>query len=375
MLYANPDDDLNAQSQADVPSTPAPQQTAAQPVTLQNPGPNQAPVQVAQQPKIVRNPGVPAQAQDANAPDPAVQRAQQKGTFIRTLAESLAGGPRFQTVINPSTGETRHDRIPLSRGEIGMAIALEAISGGLAGLSARGPNATGQAGLLGLQQGQKIKAERQQQQQEQDEQANKDFVRRAAVAEANLRMLNNAVQVGRLQREDHDSMVSAYADQLQDFKDNSPNVIKATGLSEDEAKDVQKWPLADFLRIPDGTVPRLGPDGQQIKSNGVPQWDNTYALVDKNAKASLTNADGQPAQWVKDAVAWNLPGYQQSILTGLGAGSQVSAATAGRAQHQVVMLNALQSELNSFAASFGKDKGGKPVMSPVDLKAALQSDP
>lgn len=123
-------------------------------------------------------------------------------------------------------------------------------------------------------------------------------------------------------------------------------------------------------------MPRLGPDGQQVKINGVPQWDNTYSLIDKNAKTTLTDDNGQPKQWIKDAVSWGLPGYPQSLVTSkLANGTEIPATIAGRALHQLVMLNTLQSELNSFADSFGKDKNGKPVVAKMDIKSAIQNDP
>lgn len=371
------DSNTNATDQTQAPQTQPAPPVASQPVA--QPSQNGAPTAQPQnaqpqstQPAMVSNPpasqAAPSQAQPTQpAPHPAVQHA----SVVRQIAETLAGGPRFKTVI-ATDGTRTLQRIPMDRKDIGMAIALSAITGALSGLQEKGPNANAKAAAAGFNA---VAQQRQQSDQAADQQATQDFSRRAAVAEANMRMLNNAIQVGRLQREDHDAMVNAYADQLQDLKDNSPEVIKSTGLSEAEAKDMQKYPLADYLRIPDGTVPRLGSDGQQIKdSSGAPMWDNTYTLVDKNAKTSLTDADGKPQQWVQDAISWGLPGYPAS-LTKAPAGFQVSAAAAGRAQHQVVMLNALQSELNSFTNSFGKDKSGKPVLDPIDLKAELQKDP
>ncbi|MFL6437711.1 MAG: hypothetical protein ACJ71Q_09040 [Terriglobales bacterium] len=358
--------------------TPTPA-TATAAATAPAQAPMQAPVaqpgqQQPQQPQTVSNPSAQPQQAQQQSKHPWAQR-------IRDVAEVLAGGKRYNETIDQN-GNRVYTPQPLSKSQIGMAIALEALSGGMAGLKAGRGQGPGAAGMAGFQQGMQ---QRQQQINQQDEQANKDFYRRAATAEANMRMLNAAIQIGRLNKDAHDQAVSSYADQLADDEQNAPGVIKGKHLSETEAKDIQKYPFSEYLRIPDGTVPRLDGNGHQVYMNsqgrivpeGTPgaiaQWDNTYTLKE-SGKTKLRDENGQPKQWVKDAVAWGLPGHPPSLLNAAPS-AEISAASAAKAQHQIVMLGTLQHELNGFASSFGTDKNGKPTMEPIDLKAALKADP
>jgi hypothetical protein len=347
------------------------------PATQQQPTNGQPQTQQAQQ--VVSNPGPATQPQTAQSQ---TVKANPHAGRVYATALALAGGQRFTERFDDQ-GNKILTPVMLSRKDIGMAIALEAISGALSGLQAGRGHGLGAATAAGFQQGSQM---RQREIDQQDDQANKDLARRAAVAEANMRMLNSAVQVGRLAREDHEQMVSSYSDQLQDWKDNAGDLIKAEHVPESEAKDVQKYNMADYLRIPDGTVPRIDESGRQVYTDslgrivpqGTPgaiaQWDNTYSLIDKKAKARLTESDGQPMPWVRKAVAYGLPGWPESLLRA-ASGTEIPAATALRAQHQTVMLDALQSELNSFTKSFGTNKDGSPKMAPIDLKAAIQRDP
>lgn len=359
-------------SPTSAPAQPAP--PAQQPARAPQTQPAQQPQQ-QQQSQTVSNPSAQPQAQQ--------QPKHAWAERIRDVAEVLAGGPQYQTKINDD-GSRTVQKVPVSGRHLGLALALETISGALGGLAAGRGRGPGAAFVGGQQQGQQLVQQRQQAQQQEINEQDKTLVRRAAVMEANLRQLSNSIQIGRLQREDHEAMVKMYDDQLQEWKETAPELIKAEHVPGSEAAKLDTHNAVDYLRIPDGVTPRIGDDGRQVymDSSGrivpegtpgaVPQWDNTYAIIDKSAKTPLTK-DGQPVQWVKDAVSWGLPGWNKSFLRA-AAGSGLPAATAVRAQHQVVMLNALQSELNAFAKSFGTNHDGSPKVTPVDLKAAITGD-
>ncbi len=98
----------------------ATQSTPAAPGAPKQPGsPQQAPV------------GVPAPLQGAAATHPSIQRA----GVLRSIAQTLAGGPRYNYTVDANTGKMNKTEVPLSRKDIGLAIALEAISGSLTGMA------------------------------------------------------------------------------------------------------------------------------------------------------------------------------------------------------------------------------------------------
>ncbi len=307
----------------------------------------------------------PPQAPPPPEQHPAVQRA----GLLHSIAESLAGGPRFKTVTDVNTGEATRVQVPLSGREIGMAIALEAISGSLAGLKEGRGKGPGAAGMGGLEQGQKIVAQRRQMENQQNEEAQQNLTRHYQVAEANMRMLSLAQTVGRGDQQQHDDLVKMNADHLKYVKENSPEFLTQERASEAESKDLQKYPLNEFYRVADGVVPRidvngkdvfLGVDGRPVPE-GTPgahrAFDNTYSIINKNAKTSMNGEDGKSAEWVKQAVDWGL--LDKSWLNS-APGSQISGPMAAGISHKVSALNATQQDLQHYydALNTGK-KGGQ----------------
>ena len=114
---------------------------------------------------------------------------------MRNIAEVLAGGPRYTTTIDPTTGATTRTQVPVSGRNLGLAIAMEAISGGLAGLGQTGPNHAGRAAAAGVTQGvQQVQQQRQlQEQQAQQQFANqsKALAQKAAIFDTNARAILN----------------------------------------------------------------------------------------------------------------------------------------------------------------------------------------
>lgn len=360
-----------SQDQPVAPQFQAPQST--QPVS--QPGQSTAPSNA----QIVSNPT----AQDQHEDHPAVQRA----SLLHSVAETLAGGPQYNTRIDED-GNRIVTKVPLKTNQIALAIAAEAIQGSLQGLTSGRGRGAGAAGLAALNQ--QI-AQRKEAQQRQDQLAQQDVENRNAalarhyqVAEANMRMLSLAQTMGRADQELHDNMVKMSADQLKYIKDSTPENIVAERLTEDEAKDLNKFPLNEYTRIPDGVTSRLDSKGNQVyidtsgrpvpegTPGSYPALDNTYSLIHQNAKVGIIN-DGLPAEFVKQAIDWGLLDKSWSRATSK---SEMSAGLAATLSRKVDSLNAAKSDLDKYYASLNANaKANVPKYTPVDLKAELQKDP
>src|SRR5579875_1831540 len=170
-----PQPSASHQTQDAQPVAAASELSTPSPAQAQVPGQAQAPA--------------PAQAPPASDNHPSIQRA----GIVRQIAETLAGGPRYKTTIDPQTGAASRTQIPMSKTDIGMAIALEAISGGLKGLAATGPGHLGQAAAIGVQNGVQIGQQRQAAQQQQEQQAEADAQRQseATMRAAQLHEINS----------------------------------------------------------------------------------------------------------------------------------------------------------------------------------------
>src|ERR1700744_2935941 len=122
-----PNETINADQ--DAPASNTSQQPAITPSAQQPPQPSQQPV--GSQPKTLDEARGPMNApeQAPSQPDYSNHPAVQRADLLHTIAQTLAGGPRFKTSINPNTGEMVHTPVPLSKGDIGLAIAAEALKG------------------------------------------------------------------------------------------------------------------------------------------------------------------------------------------------------------------------------------------------------
>src|SRR6185369_8114911 len=94
------------------------------------------------------------------------------------------------------------------------------------------------------------------------------LARHYQVAEANMRMLSLAQTIGRADQEQHENMVRISSDQLKYIKENTPEMIADERVSEEDAKNITKYPLHEFTRIPDGVTPRLDANGNQVYIDG-----------------------------------------------------------------------------------------------------------
>lgn len=331
--------------------------------------PPQESPQAAPQPQTTQ-PQVPAQAQplqpspvtppvpkgvdptSPNASHPSVMRA----GILHSVAEALAGGPRTRTIIDPNTGTTTREQVPLSNKDIGMALALEAIGGSLKGFSV--PNGPGNIGRAAGAAGADAIEQQQQAKQVQEQQAQGDQARQYQTMEANLRMRSLALQTGKLDLDSHNELVGNSAQQLSLLKDSSPESIAAQHLSEAEAQDLTKYPIGDYYRLPDGVVPRTDPNtGEPIYTNAHGQivdkdapgamqsYDNTYSMVERGAKIPVSTADGKTADWITHATDWGLlPDSWKKAAPG----SMIPGPTAASYDHKATALDQMQGNLDNF---------------------------
>jgi len=279
-------------------STPQP------PVGQQGPqqqGPQQGPQQ--QSPSAPGKPDANAPAPQAPAPDVSQHPSVQKAGLIHTIAQTLAGGPRYAEKIDANTGEMTRTPVPVSKTDIGLAIAMEAISGSLAGLSQKGPGAVGRAGEAGYQQ---ALQEKQQQQQQQDAQAQADFARHYQVLDTNMRLHQNAVQLGRLGFEANDSYVQQFKPLAELLQKQYPQAVQGVVAE----SDLSKYHVTKDSAIPIGVVKRVDPKtGEQVTNQfGEPQWDVQYLVVDPHFKSG----DFLSAEDKAMAAKYRLPGFADS---------------------------------------------------------------
>jgi hypothetical protein len=329
----------------------------------------------AQQPQVSANAGQQQPLQNAPAGSmqalPPVQtHAQRLLQTARAITSAMSPGGFYKTAIDPNTGETTRTEQPVSGRSIGLAIALEALTGGLAGAGAHGPNAIGQAAQAGLQQGEKIAQQHQDQQAQLDQQAQTDQNTQFAVLNGNLRVSQNAQMLGKQDQEMHNASVAAYAPQLAYVQENAPDSIQASKVSEQDAKDMKRWPVTQYQRVPDGVVPRLNSDGSQTfvdyrgrvvdpNTRGArPAWDNTYSIVDSKASAPLTDDSGNPLPQVKSAMKWGFIQTNGNPDARLAL-KPVPLATFNIAVHKAQTMDLAQNEVNNFRKVTGQD--------PVDL--------
>jgi hypothetical protein len=298
---------------------------------------------------------------------------------------------QYRPVIQPD-GSTKQVPLPRTHKDIGMALAMAAITGAFSGLGERGPGATGRAAAMGFNN---VVQQREKVDQEQNQQASADFNRKQATLDFNMRLSAAARQAGMEDKAENDAVVSAFSP-LVDSLESNPNsgdLIKfgsrETPLTEDEAEDIKKHSAFRLQRIPVSTVPRLDANGEQvwigidgkIVSEGTQgahrAWDHGYILVDNNAKETLSDANG-PKDWVKEGVTkWGglVPGLSPSLLSGDGAKGEISSAAAGKMILQIHQLDTTQDNLDKYVdvLNEGLKEGDKNFHKPIDLKSAVKS--
>jgi hypothetical protein len=298
---------------------------------------------------------------DTNSNHPAVKKA----SLLHDVAQSLAGGPRFTTTIDPTTGVTTRTPVPLTPRQIGLAIAMEAVSGGLAGYSIpNGPGNLGRAAAAGAQT-----AFQQQQQARQQEQAQAEadakqqsdaFVRAANIADINSRtILSTAEAEGR--GADTLAKIAETNKPLIDSYDEA-GALQARGVTQQEL-------MAGMQSGKYNATAQLGPiDGYRLIGNG--QVEATHALIsDPSAKVTLTNAMYQ------DYAANHVQGYPKTSAP-IG-DTQVSGTMIARANEQKTMFQLAQARHDEVADALRQSDDPKvqAMADSVPSIGALLDDP
>lgn len=376
------DDRSLQQNQISDAGTPPPDQTGGADVNAINQNTanltpqdtqNQAPQNVA--PRVM-----PPQQNTPQAP----VNDNHAGLF-RQVFTALAG-PRVHTKgysINPNTGalEPILEENP-STGSIAKGIVAGAITGMLAGAKEKGPGSVLRSVAAGGQAVYNQNAEKDQQMQQEAVQAQNTHVQ---AMENNFRMLNNAIQLGRLNREDNEKAAESYKTMIDDWQTNAPDSIIVPDVDKNGAK---QYANKGYQVIPNGKViDRLNADGTPVylDSDGkvVPEGtpnsyrasDMRYAVIDPSKKVPLSDENGAKAWLVNGVQKWGgvIPQLNDKMLQGGGPSGSISAYSAGKLQHQIGMLDATQSELDNFVTTLNEGRSKKDQVSNISLKKALLS--
>lgn len=339
------------------PAQQSPQQNAPQGQTDQNQQPNQA----GKQPDLSK-PMQPTQP----TPQQIQQQKQQQqidnaGHFYK-VAQALAGGARYKTTIDPNTGATTRVPVPLSRGDIGMAIAAEVLSGGLAGLAQRGPGAEGRAAEAGFQQVSQQQQDAQKQQEQQAQQAFKNqseqLARRASTYEANSRAIMNTSQAEQMGAEAIDKLVDI--NRQSGVLDVDPSLTENGGqpMTQQELMDAMKSGKispTDQLGPVTGRVEVTNPDGSK-------RWEATHLVIkDPNTPISLTQE-----QWDRFADA-GVPGYAKGSK--IGSGIDIPLRMMQNANEIAASHMLVNQRLDDLRGVLGKTDEGKLIPKSIDFTA------
>jgi hypothetical protein len=369
---ASPDQQAAVTSQDSSVQQTAPQfQNSANAATA-TPGPQQQP----NGQKLLSNP--PAQAGD-HQDHPLVQKA----GVVNSVARALAGNPTRVT-IDPD-GTRRVEQVPLSRGQVALAIAMEAIQGSLVGLAAgrgRGPGAAGTAAMS-----QQI-AQKQQEQNRQEEIARQQFSdRSSALAQqassyaANLRTRALAQEVGMRDEESHKQWISQHASTAAYIRDNQSAAIVKDAVPESEitTPEFTKQALQNgWVAIPVSYAPRFDAQGNHFTDDGEAMHNDLYMVVDPGKLAG--GRVGVPPDVVQKAQEWALPGFANSQGQPIRhmEDLELRIGTVLDTSNKIAVLEQEQKDLNGyyqFLSDKGvKDQDGKPLAAP-DLKQLVRKNP
>ena len=347
---------------------PAPAQAAAPAQPQQNaqpgqPGQNQQPDQSGKQPDLSK----PAQPTQPTPQQIQQQKRQQQidnaGHFYK-VAQAFVGGPRYRTIIDPNTGATKREQVPLSRGDIAMALVAEVLSGGLAGLAQRGPGAEGRAAEAGFQQVSQQQQDAQKQQEQQEQQAfqnqSQGLARRASVYEANSRAVLNTAEAEAKGADSIDKLVDI--NRQSGVLDVDPSLTENDGqpMTQQELMDAVKsgkLSPTDQLGAVAGRVEVTNPDGSK-------RWEATHLVMkDPNTPVSLTQE-----QWDRFADA-GVPGYPKGTKIGAN-GVQIPLRMMQVNANEIAASHTLANQrLSDLRGVLGDTDEGKLIPKSIDFNA------
>lgn len=357
-------------------ATPAPQSQT--PPSAAAPGPQQSQQQNSPNPPQPILSNAPAQADD-HSDHPLVRRA----GVTNAVARALAGNPTRITI--DQEGTRRVEPAPLTRGQVALAIAMEAIQGSLTGLAAgrgRGPGAAGAAAMS-----QQI-AQRQQEQNRQEEIArqqlsdkNSILVQQASAYAANLRTRALAQEVGMRDEQSHKDWIAQHSSTAAYIRDNQPNAIVKDAAPESEVTtpEFTKQALQNgWVAIPVSYAPRFDAQGNHFTHDGEAMHNDLYMIVDPGKLAG--GRVGVPPDVVAKAQAWGLPGFSNSQGQPIRhmEDLELRVGTVLDTSNKIATLEQEQKDLDgyySFLSAKGvKAEDGKPLTAP-DLKQLVRQNP
>jgi hypothetical protein len=241
-----------------------------------------------------------------------------KAGILHAVATALAGGQRYTERIDDN-GERVRTPVKMSGGQIGLAIALEAISGSLTGLAAgrgRGPGAAGAAAFA------QAAARRQQEIDRVDQKAQEDYSNRAKaiaskaqIAEVNSRTLLNTAESEKYGAEAIDKLVEINRGSVLDI---DPALLENNGepMTQQELLDGMK---AGKISGTDHLGPVVG-RVEVTDRDGTKRWETTHLVIkDSNSPVTLTQ------EAFDRYAAGKVPGFPAGVK--IGAGTQVKLAT------------------------------------------------
>lgn len=321
---------------------------------------------------LVNNPQVPSQkiatTVDANKTSPAPQH-----TMLYKAAQELTGGPRYDVSYDANGNKVVSEK-PVSPAHLGLALALQVLSGGMAGLSAKGPNRMGEAFEAGQQVSEKARANVQQANQKSEEDAAAAMNQKMKITESNLRLHLLAQQVGASDKAISQTLPDAYQPLTDGLLDGTIALPQGSSLEKafetDAVASVKngKTNVTHDIMLPYGDAMPVMENGVQKTLNGVPLWGHMYTTVHgaDNLKTTLTkdiqsklqeigyfrNADGSPAQFGEPD--WSFPDLARK-MTEL---AQVKTGEAMLQQHKNDahdMLGRDQEDLDDLATAVRTD--------------------
>jgi len=304
--------------------------------------------------------GVPPALQPAAQVHPSIQRA----GVLRSIAETLAGGPRYTYSTDVNTGTMTKQAVPMSRKDIGLAIALEAISGSLTGMAQKGPNSAFVGGEKAFQQGE----QQVQQRNDKDKQeADQDLARHYQVLETNLKLYNSALQAGRMDQDNNEKYVGQFADTVKNIQDNFPGAIK--GIVDEQ--DMAKYHVTKDTAIPYKVVPALDPNTgkQAVDGNGVPRWQIQYAVIDPSITGNFFTPDE-----LKEAASYGLPwakalmgASKDGTAEGLPEDLSTKITFYLNAKSQLAAIKMAQPEIDNYYGAINQGAGATsaPTVTPT----------
>jgi hypothetical protein len=251
----------------------------------------------------------PNQEQVSNAQPPATQDhpAIKRAGVMYSIAEALAGGPRYTEKID-AEGNRQFEKVPVSGKHLAMAIAMEAIQGSLTGLAAGRGRGIGSAGAASFNQ---QLAQRQQQQQRQDDRAQQDadnrykyIAQKASIAEVNSRTILNTAEAEKFGVDAIDRAVTINRES--GVLDIEPSNLDNGGqpMTQQEMSDAIKNGKIS-------TMDQIGPIAGRVQitdKDGNTRWEATHLIIrDPNSPVPVTQE-----MWDRYASA-RVPGFPAGV--------------------------------------------------------------